>query len=622
VSTCPQRRQPQPEEMRLREYQVLAENATFQKWADGVRSVLVVMATGCGKTFLFSHIIKRLGKRAIVLCERRELVEQTAQEIRDTTGLTVGIEMGEHKIQSDRDLFGLKYDVIVSSIQTQTTGGDGGGRMWKFDPEEFELLVIDECHHSLAATYRKALDFYKKNPKLKVLGVTATPSRLDELALGQIFDEVAFEYPLMPDENHKSAAIKDGWLVPINQQFVPCALDLSRIRTTAGDLNGADLAEVLEAEKPMQQFVMAIFEIVHGLTPLSLLEIEPHEWRNQVKGIKPKRAVAFTRFVNHARMLSDILNRALPGISAYVHGKQETNERRKIISDFKNGKGAIVLCNCNVLGEGYNDDGIEIIFMCAPTKSHQKYVQQVGRGTRPHASIKHKLNLVPTARRRVFEIMLSPKKELLVVDFVGNSGKHKLISVANALAGNYSDEVIELSIRRAAQSGKQIRMDKLMAEVAAELELKKQEENARKAKLIGRSTYKMQGVDPFNVLQIKPAQPRGWDDKKVLKEGSKQLIRNVFGQDPNAMDYATGMSLVKEFYRRKESGECTFGQAKILKKNGLDIHMKMEDAKKAIDEIAIRQGWKSKTPTKLVESVKRHSEIVDESDYDEDKIPF
>jgi superfamily II DNA or RNA helicase len=598
----------------------LAENATFQKWADGIRSVLVVMATGTGKTFLFAHIIKRYGKRAIVLCERRELVEQTAQEIRDTIGLTVGIEMGEHKIQNERNLFGLQYDVIVSSIQTQTTGGDGGGRMWKFDPNEFELLVIDECHHSLAATYRKALDFYKKNPKLKVLGVTATPSRLDELALGQIFDEVAFEYPLVPDSPEKPAAIKDGWLVPVNQQFVPCALDLSRIRTTSGDLNGADLAKVLESEKPMQQFVMAIFEIVHGIEPHTLLEIDPRDWKNHVVGIKPRRAVAFTRFVNHARMLSDILNRALPGIAAYVHGKQETNERRKVISNFKNGNGATVLCNCNVLGEGYNDDGIEIIFMCAPTKSHQKYVQQIGRGTRPHASIKHKLNLIPSAARRRFEIMISPKKELLVVDFVGNSGRHKLISVANALAGNYSDEVIELSIQRAQKSGKQIRMDKLMAEVAEELEIKRQEDAARKAKLVGRSTYKMQSVDPFNVLQIKAAQPRGWDDKKVLKEGSKQLIRNVFGQDPNEMDYATGMSLVREFYRRKETGECTFGQAKILKKNGLDIHMKYDAAKLAIDEIATRQGWKSKSTTRLVESVKNH--VAAECGDKDDLIPF
>jgi hypothetical protein len=87
------------------------------------------------------------------------------------------------------------------------------------------------------------IEHYGQNPDLKTLGVTATPDRHDEEALGQVFDSVAYDYELLD-------AIHDGWLVPIRQRAVVVdGLDYSSIRTTAGDLNGADLARVMEYEE-------------------------------------------------------------------------------------------------------------------------------------------------------------------------------------------------------------------------------------------------------------------------------------------------------------------------------------------------------------------------------------
>ena len=144
---------------------------------------------------------------------------------------------------------------MVSTIQTQASGGDGGGRMSRFDPRLFGVVVVDEGHHGTSSSYRRVLDWYKTNPDLRILGVTATPDRADEEALGQVYDTVAFDYEI-------EDAIKDGWLVPVTQQMVHVeGLDFSACRTTAGDLNGADLAQVMEYEENLHRVVSPAIEI-------------------------------------------------------------------------------------------------------------------------------------------------------------------------------------------------------------------------------------------------------------------------------------------------------------------------------------------------------------------------
>ena len=214
--------------MNLRPYQSAASDAIFKEWQDN-DSTLVVMPTGGGKTILFADVIRRVfPRRALVIAHREELIFQARDKIERVTGLKASVEMGEYGAEGG--LFGTAR-VVVSTIQTQCSGGDGGGRMTKFDPSQFGLLIIDEAHHATSPTYRRVIDYYRTNPALKVLGVTATPDRADEQALGQVFQSVAFDYEVLD-------AIHDGWLVPIEQQMVHVeGLDYSSIRTTAGDLN-------------------------------------------------------------------------------------------------------------------------------------------------------------------------------------------------------------------------------------------------------------------------------------------------------------------------------------------------------------------------------------------------
>ena len=222
--------------------------------------------------WLHYPIQRKQPKRSMVLAHREELIWQAKDKIERVTGLKSDVEMGEHKAAQECGLFHPKASVIVSTIQTHVAGGDGGGRMTKFDPMDFGLLVIDESHHAVSPSYRKVIDYYMTNPDLVVMGVTATPDRGDESALGQVFETVAFDYEVMD-------AIKDGWLIPIEQQMVSVeSLDFSEVKTTAGDLNGADLAAVMESEKNL-----------HGVAS-STIDI-----------IGSKRGIGFAASVNHAR---------------------------------------------------------------------------------------------------------------------------------------------------------------------------------------------------------------------------------------------------------------------------------------------------------------------------------
>jgi superfamily II DNA or RNA helicase len=542
--------------MQLRNYQSESSNRAFEEWRDVV-STLIVLPTGCGKTIVFADIIRRsFPKRAIVLAHREELIWQARDKIQRATGMKCEVEMGEYKAHGDTNLFG-RAAVVVSSIQTQCSGGDGAGRMGKFDPMQFGVLIIDEAHHAASPSYRRVIDYYRSNPKLKVLGVTATPDRADEKALGQVFDSVAYDYEILD-------AISDGWLVPIEQQMVNVeGLDFSSIRTTAGDLNGADLASVMEAEKNLQGIASSSIEIIGS-----------------------KRAIVFTSSVKHAETLSEIFNRHHSGMASWVCGKTDKDDRRKLLADFASGKVQVV-ANCGVLSEGFDDPGVEVIIMGRPTKSRSLYSQMCGRSTRPLPGI---VDGPETAEERRAAIAASAKPACLIVDFVGNSGKHKLISSADILGGKVSDEAIERAVLAARKAGKPVRMSELLDEEQHSIEQRKLEEAARRARLTARAKYSTQSVDPFDVLEVTPVKSRGWDEGKTLTERQRALLTKQ-GINPDTMPYSQAKQLIGAIIGRYSQNLCSFKQAKTLKKFGYDGNMTMDEAKRTIDAIAAN-GWR------------------------------
>jgi superfamily II DNA or RNA helicase len=451
--------------------------------------------------------------------------------------------------------------VIVSTIQTQCSGGDGGGRMSKFDPQRFGVLIIDEAHHATSPSYRRVIDYYRTNSALKVLGVTATPDRADEEALGQVFQSVAFDYEVLD-------AIHDAWLVPVAQQMVHIAgLDYSSIRTTAGDLNGADLAAVMEAEKNLQQIATASLQI-----------------------IGQRRALVFTASVKAAEMTAEIFNRHRPGSASWVCGKTDKAQRRHMLAAFAAGKLQVV-CNCGVLTEGFDDPGVEVVIMGRPTKSRCLYSQMVGRSTRPLPGVVDQLE---TADERRAAIAASAKPSCLVVDFVGNAGRHKLVTSADILGGKVSEGALELAVARTLKAGGPVSMTDALDD--AEEELKQQRERERLAEIGRRSLlmatvrFTTQSVNPFDVLDLDPVKPRGWDNCRRLSEKQRSLLAKQ-GINPDTVTYSQGKQLIDEIFRRWDGKLCSFKQAKVLRKHGYSTNVSFAEASARIDELA-KNGWR------------------------------
>lgn len=515
---------------------------------------MVVLATGLGKTVTFCEVVRRLHpKRSIIIAHRTELIQQACAALARVS-LHSEVEMAEQK--ADASMF-HKDSVIVASVQSLNAGRKDSKRMTKFRPEDFDCLIIDECHHSVASSYRDVIAHFRQNPNLKILGVSATPDRADEKAMGLVYESCAYKFDI-------ADAINDGWLVPIQQQLVRIAsLDYSHVRTTAGDLNGADLARIMEDEKNLQGMVGASIEI-----------------------IGTRKSIAFTSSVRHAEMCCDIFNRHRAGMADWICGDTSDEDRKRILKRFRNGD-VQVLANVGIATEGFDDPTTEIIIMGRATKSRSLYTQMVGRSTRPLPGIIDGLNSSYERREAIAE---SAKPSATILDFVGNSGKHKLMTTADILGGDYTEEEKVEALKDIEASGKPKRISDAIKEIRERIERQKREEAARKAKLIAKVHYSSKPVSPFDAFDIKPRQDSKWDTGKPLSEKQRAVLQKM-GVNPDELNYAAAKQLLHLSFKRRESGLCSIKQAQVLKKHGYDPKkVTFQEASKIIDSLK-QNNW-------------------------------
>lgn len=572
--------------MKLRLYQQQCHDAVIEAWKTHP-TTLVEAATGTGKTVIFAHIIKTMQPlRAMVLAHRDELINQAKEKIE--TVCQFGVEIEKAQLYAATTLF-HKMPVVVSSVQTQISGPRGSRRYLRFDPKDFGVLIIDECHHAASKSYKEIIAHYRKNPDLKVLGVTATPDRADKLALGQIFECVAFQYGILD-------AIRDGYLTDITQQYVSISgLDYSHIRTTAGDLNEGDLSKVMEIEENVQGIAQPTIEVMYGLAPKTLSAIPVPQWREYLAGLNkiPRRTIVFTVSVAQAEMCANVLSRAMPGVE-WVCGATPQEKRRTTLARLSNGETHAVV-NCGVLLEGFDNPKVEVIAMARPTKSRSLYAQAVGRSTRPLPGL---VDGVDPAEARRAAIAESSKPFCRILDFVGNSGKHKLISCADILGGKYPEEIVEAAKKKAITEGKPVRILVTMTNEIKEQERKKreaarkarQEAEARRNHLLAKSDYSTEDVDPFDGDTKKPngkiyRAKDGW----AFSEKQSNVLRKA-GYDPSQFAYRQGQSIIGKIMSLPSAK-----MVKILRKHGYqDAQIKTmgrKTAHAAIDAIA-KRGWK------------------------------
>ena len=578
--------------MKLRDYQKTAVEKVLECWKD-FKSCLIVLPTGCGKTVVFAEIIRQClanrtidqseqsnnSSRAMILAHREELITQARDKVSAITGEDVQIEMGAFEV---KPMFSEMPPVVVSTVQTQCTG-----RMKKFNPNDYGILVIDEAHHATAKSYRNCIDHYFQNPDCRLVGVTATPDRADETALGQVFETVAFEYSV-------TNAIHDGWLVPVKQRLVKVnSLDFSNVTTCAGDFNQGELAQVLEEEHNLHAIAVPTMEICGD-----------------------RRAIIFAASVRQAERICEIINRGNEDWIAkngakraeWVCGKTEKVERRTILDNFKNGKIQFVV-NVGVLTEGFDDAGVSVVVMARPTKSRALYAQMAGRATRPAAEIAAKLGEVEDSafspespdslidesetaaalRRKM--ISESSKPSCLIVDFVGNSGRHKLVSTVDILGGKDIDEEDEEEARnrakrRCEESGEE--MDMIAEVESARAEVKAEKEAAAKRRSFIQATARFVevSVDPFNIFDLPPVEKSsGCSLGQHLSWKQKELLRDKLKVNPDKMSVESGRQLLDEYFRRVNAHLATFGQVKALRRFGIPVPMTFDEANRTLTKL-------------------------------------
>ena len=547
--------------MKLRPYQQEALTNTMDAFNQH-DAVLAVMATGLGKTVFFSHIAKNLMNRGrvMVLAHREELISQAKDKLQRVTGIDADIEMAASWAMNNY----FKTEIVTSTIQTQIAGMDGAGRMTRFDPAEFSLLIIDEAHHAVAKTYQRVIQYYRQNPALKVLGVTATPDRADELALGRIFQHVSYEYDIRD-------GIDDGWLVPVEQMSVEVqSLDFSAMRTTAGDLNGKDLAEQLEFE-----------ENLHGIADPA------------IQLIGDRKTLVFAASVAQAERLGEIFNRHRTGSAEFVTGGTPKEYRRKIFNAFANGQ-LQILVNVGVATEGFDDPSIEVIVMARPTKSRCLYTQMAGRGTRHLEGIVDGIDNADTRKSAIAE---SAKPSVEIIDFVGNSGRHKLVTSADILGGRYEDDVVDLARQNAQEesrrTGKPVDMMTELQRAESEIARRRRmrEEAEQRKHIIAQSQFKTSRVDPFDVFDITPRREVPWHRGKPATD--KQLaVLERSGVPTDGITFTQASQIIDTIIKRRNANLCSYKQANVLRRNGIDpTEVTFEQAGKIITLLAAN-GWK------------------------------
>jgi superfamily II DNA or RNA helicase len=512
--------------MDLRPYQLEAVRRIRAEWAKGNRRTLLVLPTGTGKTIVFSAVTKEIvreGGRVLILAHREELLNQAADKLMKSTGLGCALEKAESTC------LGEWFRVVVGSVQTLMNEK----RLAAFPKDYFSLIIIDEAHRSLGASYQRILDYFDA----KVLGVTATPDRGDMRDLGEIYHSLAFEYPL-------PQAIKDGYLCPIRALTIPLKLDLTRVGTRGGDFRAEDVGNALEP-------------YLHQIAA------------EMVQHCQNRRTVVFLPLIATSQKFAAIL--AGYGLRvAEVNG--ESPNRREVLDDFNAGK-YDVLCNSMLLTEGWDCPPVDCIVNLRATKVRSLFCQIIGRGTRIHPG----------------------KDYLLVLDFLWQTARIDLCRPAHLLG--VTKEVADAMTARLEKAGGAVDLQEVEAQAEGDVQQTREEALAKKLAeqrnkkraLVDPLQYEM-SIHSLDLANYVPA--FGWESEPVKPDQRAALEKaGIFADEITCAGKAE--KLLEAVNTRRDRGLSTAKQIRCLEKYGFRNVGTWEfaTAKKLVDRIAAN-NWR------------------------------
>ena len=346
----------------------------IQRYRDmGVNRALVVSATGSGKTYLAAFDARNYdAKRVLFVVHRDKILTDAKETFMKVFGAekSYGLYVGKNK-DVDADF------VFASNVMLSMHLED-------FLPDEFDYIVMDECHHAAAETYKKIMNYFKPG---FMLGLTATPERMDNQDVFDMFDKN------VPYELRLRDAIINDLVVPFHYYG---------IRDNLVDYSFMD-ATIIAKEIGKVENVEFISS-----------EIEKHRPAGKLK------AIAFCTTIQHAILMSERLEEFGYGTVALT-GSNDLGQRIKAFNDLQDDANPLeIICAVDILNEGVDIPQVNMVLFLRPTESSTIFLQQLGRGLRK----------------------CEGKQYVTVLDFIGNN-YNRSVQIAMALGSLGNASVVE-----------------------------------------------------------------------------------------------------------------------------------------------------------------------------------
>lgn len=351
--------------IQLRPYQSEAIDELRRCIASGMRRIILNLFMAGGKTLIASAIIMAAlerGNRSLFLAHRRELIKQCFCELvrNGVPPHEIGIIMAGVPSSASMSLFsaldhGLSDDDLWKLFARVRPGapiqiGSIDSFRGRSRPPA-HIVIIDECHRSLARSYLVLLEYY---PTSIFIGLTATPVRTDGRGLGEYYQHII-------KVTSPTFLIKEGYLVEPTIWTVPHDRlpDLSKVKSKAGDYDEEELAAVMDSSTLMGDIV--------------------DHYERRASGI---RTVGFATNIKHSQhLVTRFLERGIP--SEHVDGETPTEQRDAIFRRLSSGE-TLVLWNVDICTEGWNMPCVKVCIDAAPTQSLRKDLQRKGRVLRKY----------------------------------------------------------------------------------------------------------------------------------------------------------------------------------------------------------------------------------------------
>jgi DNA repair protein RadD len=308
------------------------------------RNTLGVAPTGAGKTIMLSAVtgesIKDTGAKVCILAHRDELTAQNRAKFE-----RVVPNVGTSVVDAYEKSWGGQVTFAMVPTLARPSNLDGMPRL--------DLLVIDEAHHAVAASYRRIIDRVRDaNPEARVFGVTATPNRGDRKGLREVFDNVA-------DQISLGELIASGHLVPPRTFVIDVGVqdELKSVRKTSSDFDMSEVANIMDRAPVTEEVI--------------------RHWKEKAGD---RQTVIFCSTVEHAAHVRDAVQAA--GISAaLIHGEMPSETRKSVLADYAGGKIRVIV-NVAVLTEGWDHPPTSCVVLLRPSSYKSTMIQMVGRGLR------------------------------------------------------------------------------------------------------------------------------------------------------------------------------------------------------------------------------------------------